>query len=311
MVMAVEISEKSMELYKSFDDIGDFDFHLERKGIIFLYATQAGYQHAAEDIKLLRDLGLEAVDMDRNQVSEKLGGVDTSAIAGTYFPGDAHLAPADFVTGLASKAKDLGVDIKTHTKVRSFKRKGKEIVAVETDNDMIHADQFVLAAGSWSPEIANTLGLNIPIQAAKGYSVSYQRPEKSLKMPVMLSEAKTAVTPMGNILRVGGTLELVGMDLSINQKRVESLVQAAKTFFPKIDFDNLPIIKTWAGLRPTTPDGLPLVGRPKGFDNLVIAAGHSMMGISTGPGTGLLVTQEITGENRFMTTKMFDPNRFN
>ena len=306
-----EISEKSMELYKSFDDIGDFDFHLERKGIIFLYATQAGYQHAAEDIKLLRDLGLEAVDMDRNQVSEKLGGVDTSAIAGTYFPGDARLAPADFVTGLASKAKDLGVDIKTHTKVRSFKRKGKEIVAVETDNDMIHADQFVLAAGSWSPEIANTLGLNVPIQAAKGYSVSYQRPEKSLKMPVMLSEAKTAVTPMGNILRVGGTLELVGMDLSINQKRVESLVQAAKTFFPKIDFDNLPIIKTWAGLRPTTPDGLPLVGRPKGFDNLVIAAGHSMMGISTGPGTGLLVTQEITGENRFMTTKMFDPNRFN
>ena len=119
------------------------------------------------------------------------------------------------------------------------------------------------------------------------------------------------MTPMGNILRVGGTLELVGMDLSINQKRVDSLVQAAKTFFPKIDFDNLAVIKTWAGLRPTTPDGLPLVGRPKGVDNLVIAAGHSMMGISTGPGTGLLVAQEITGEKHFMETEMFDPNRFN
>ena len=310
-VVLREISEKSMELYNSFDDIGGFDFHLEHKGIIFLYATQDGYQHGAKDIKLLRDIGLEVVDMDRNQVAEKLGGVDTSAIAGTYFPGDAHLSPADFVTGLASKAKDVGVDIKTHTHVRSFKRKGKGIVAVETNNGSIHADQFVLAAGSWSPEIANSLGLSIPIQAAKGYSVSYKPPEKFLNMPVMLSEAKTAVTPMGNILRVGGTLELVGMDLSINQKRVDSIVQAAKTFFPKIDFDNLPIIKTWAGLRPTTPDGLPLVGRPKGFDNLVIAAGHSMMGISTGPGTGLLVAQEITGENRFMTTKMFDPNRFN
>ena len=310
-VVLREISEKSMELYNSFDDLADFEFHLERKGIIFLYATQDGYQHGIEDIGLLRDIGLEVVDMDRNQVAEKLGGVDTSAIAGTYFPGDAHLAPADFVKGLASKAKSVGVEIKTDTQVKSFERKGKKIVAANTNHGMIYADQFVLAAGSWSPEIANTLGLNIPIQPAKGYSVSYQRPEKSLNMPVMLSEAKTAVTPMGNILRVGGTLELVGMDLSINQKRVDALVQAAKTFFPKIEFDSLPMIKTWAGLRPTTPDGLPLVGRPKGFDNLVIAAGHSMMGISTGPGTGLLVAQEINEEKQFMPTEMFDPNRFN
>ena len=310
-VVLREISEKSMELYNSFDDLGDFEFHLERKGIIFLYATQDGYQHGIEDIGLLRDIGLEVVDMDRNQVAEKLGGVDTTAIGGTYFPGDAHLAPADFVKGLASKAKSVGVEIKTDTQVNSFQTKGRKIVAANTNHGMIYADQFVLAAGSWSPEIANTLGLSIPIQPAKGYSVSYPRPEKSLNMPVMLSEAKTAVTPMGNILRVGGTLELVGMDLSINQKRVESHVQAAKTFFPKIEFDSLPIIKTWAGLRPTTPDGLPLVGRPKGFDNLVIAAGHSMMGISTGPGTGLLVAQEINEEKQFMPTEMFDPNRFN
>ncbi len=306
-----EISDKSMELYSLFDDMGDFGFCFERKGIICLYATKNGYEHGVKEADLLRKIGVQSEDLDKAAVIEKLNGMETPAIAGTYFAGDGHLDPADFVTGLARKIRDKGVEIKTQTEVKGFKRIGRKVVGVETDRGVVSADEVVLAAGSWSPGIAHSLGLDLPIQAAKGYSVSYKKPVHSLNIPVMLAEAKAAVTPMGTMLRVGGTLELAGLDLSINKKRVHALLQAAKYLLPAINFDALPVIKTWAGLRPTTPDGLPLLGRSKVFDNLIIAAGHAMMGISMGPGTGLLVAQEISGERKYMDTTMFDPNRFN
>ena len=214
------------------------------------------------------------------------------------------------MTGLARKARYEGVEIETHTQVLGFTKSGHKVTGVQTNKGIINADEVVLAAGSWSTDIAANLGLNLPIQAAKGYSVSYEKPGNAPLIPIMLSEAKTAITPMGEILRVGGTLELAGIDLSINQKRVNALLQAAKSALPAINFDRLRIIKTWAGLRPTTPDGLPLLGRPKGFENLIIAAGNAMMGIATGPGTGLLAAQEILGEQKYMDTTMFDPNRF-
>ena len=123
--------------------------------------------------------------------------------AGTYFPRDAQLAPADFVRGLARKAENIGVEIKTYTEVQGFERLGRKVVGVRTNKGIMKADEIVLAAGSWSTGVAETLGLRLPIQPSKGYSVSYERPSNSPKLPVMLSEPKTTVTPMGKMLRIG------------------------------------------------------------------------------------------------------------
>lgn len=305
-----DLGEKSMKLYDAFEDMGGFDFSFEKNGVVVLYSSEAGYRRGLEEVKLLRSLGLVAEDFDRAAVMKQLGDTETTAIAGTYFPRDAQLAPADFVRGLARKAENIGVEIKTYTEVQGFERQGRKVVGVRTNKGIMKADEIVLAAGSWSTGVAETLGLRLPIQPSKGYSVSYERPSNSPKLPVMLSEPKTTVTPMGKMLRIGGALELAGMDLSIDARRVNAMIVAAKQFLPSINFDNLPLIRTWAGLRPTLPDGLPLLGRPKTFNNLTLATGHSMIGISTGPASGMIVAQTVLGERPFMDIRMFDPDRY-
>lgn len=305
------LSEKSMELYESFHDMRDFDFSFEKNGVMILYTSDTGHRDGLEEAKLLRSLGLVVEDFDRTTLIEKLGDTETSAIAGTYLPRDAQLSPADFVTGLALKAKDRGVEIKTHTEVQGFECQGRRVVGVQTSKGVERADEIVLAAGSWSPGVARSLDLRLPIQPAKGYSVTYERPANAPKLPLMLAEAKTSLTPMGAMLRIGGGLELSGMDLSINTRRVNAMLASAKQFLPAIDFDNLRIIRTWAGLRPIPPDGLPLLGRPKSFDNLTLAAGHSMMGISLGTASGMLVAQMVLRERPFMDIEAFGPDRFN
>src|SRR5207244_417433 len=129
----------------------------------------------------------------------------------------------------------------------------------------LEADQVVLAAGSWSPGIARALNLHLPIQAAKGYSVTWRRPAAGPRLPIMLGEARAAITPMGDTLRVGGTLELAGLDLSISRRRVAALVRAAGDYLAGVD--QLETLEIWRGLRPCTPDGLPIVGRPDRLDN--------------------------------------------
>lgn len=304
-----DLSNRSMELYTAFQNMDGFDFSFENNGMMILYSSDSGRRHGLEEAKLLRGLGLSVKDLDKSEVLEQLG-QETTAIAGTYFPGDAHLLPADFVKGLARKAKSKGVEIKTHTEVHGFSVRGKKIVGVLTDNGVMEADEIVLAAGSWSTGVAEKLDLHLPIQPAKGYSVSYERPNTAPTLPLILAEPKSSVTPMGNILRIGGTLELVGMDLSHNKRRIAAIVRAAKQFLPTINFDGLPVNKVWAGLRPVTPDGLPLLGRCKSFENLTLATGHATIGISTGPASGMLVAQTVLRERTFMDIRMFDPDRY-
>jgi len=117
------------------------------------------------------------------------------------------------------------------------------------------------------------------------------------------------VTPMGEFLRFGGTLELAGMDLSINRRRVEALRKKALACIE--GGDSLELLEIWRGLRPCTPDGLPLVGRPRRYENLVLAAGHAMVGMSMGPATGKLVAQLAGGAAPPADVGLLDPDRFN
>ena len=133
----------------------------------------------------------------------------------------------------------------------------------------------------------------MPIQPAKGYSLTYRRPPRAPAIPLLPAEGRFSVTPMGEFLRFGGTLELAGMDLSINRRRVDALRRKALACIE--GGESLELLEIWRGLRPCTPDGLPLVGRPRRYDNLVVAAGHAMVGMSMGPATGKLVAQLAGG----------------
>jgi D-amino-acid dehydrogenase len=213
---------------------------------------------------------------------------------GVNYPEDAHLDPHSFVLGLARQAERNGAAFFDGTEAIGFETAGRKITAVRTTRGDIHPNQVVLATGSWTPAVARDLNLKIPIQAAKGYSLTFLRPDPCPPIPVILSEAKLAVTPMGPHLRFAGTLEMAGMDLSINSRRVGALRRRPARYFEGMD--DLKLVEIWRGLRPCTPDGLPILGAGGAWENLILAAGHAMIGMSLGPITGEIVAQLACGE---------------
>ena len=124
----------------------------------------------------------------------------------------------------------------------------------------------------------------------------WQRPPGIPSLPLAMAEAKVVLTPMSDMVRFAGTLELAGFDMSINKRRLDAILKAVAAYFPDIDTDALELIEIWRGLRPCPPDGLPYIGRPRLYDNLIISTGHGMKGISLAPVTGKIVAQLASGQ---------------
>ncbi|HEX8463173.1 MAG TPA: FAD-dependent oxidoreductase, partial [Abditibacterium sp.] len=157
---------------------------------------------------------------------------------------------------------------------------------------------------------ARKLRLSLPMQAGKGYSLTLPQPKHQPTIPSILGEARVAVTPMGQTLRFAGTMEIAGLNTDVNPSRVGGILKAIPRYFPDFNSDDFEGIKAWAGLRPCSPDGLPYVGRAARHQNLCVATGHAMMGLSLGPITGKLVTQAVSGHESQISTKLLSPDRY-
>jgi len=166
----------------------------------------------------------------------------------------------------------------------------------------------VLAAGIWSPSVVAELGLSIPIQSAKGYSITVRCGDREDSVPVALSESKVMVTQMGGILRFAGTLELAGLDFSINQRRVFAIQRAVQEYL--VGLDEYELLEIWQGLRPLTPDGLPIIGKSQRWKNLIIATGHGMLGLALGPITGKVVAELLCEETPSINLEDLGEERF-
>ncbi len=221
---------------------------------------------------------------------------------------DAQLDPALFVQGLAARVQQHGAVIYTRTEVIGFETDANRITAVKTTRGDFYPDQVVLATGAWSPKVVRDLRLKLPIQSAKGYSITVRRPDSCPRIPLMLGEAKVAMTPLGTTLRFAGTLELAGFDLTINRRRVDAIRRAVSEYL--VGTSGTELIEIWRGLRPCTPDGLPMIGRCESFENLIVATGHAMLGISLGPITGTLVAQIACGEPATIDLTALQVERF-
>jgi len=289
-----EMNMASVALFDALADLEDLDFDYEKKGTITVYKTAKGLDAAARDAAFLNETGIEAKVIGADEIQALNPGIQTLAAGGIYFPEDAHLVPHRFVGGLADLASRNGVQIQANTEVLSLGTANDRVTSVVTTRGDFEAEQVVLAGGSWSSGIARDLNINLPIQPAKGYSITFKRPDVCLTTPCSLGEAKVGVTPMGDMLRFAGTLELGGLDFSINQRRVQAILKAVPEYFPGLNPDELEVMEVWRGLRPCTPDGVPFLGRSGVYENLIVAAGHAMIGISLGPITGKLVADLVT-----------------
>ena len=298
----------SSQIYGELDAQAGFEFNYEQKGTLLVYKGLHAFEQGVEETRLLGEYGVSAKVMNGQALHELEPALSTEVAGGIHFSQDAHIDPFSFVTGLAEKAKERGVHFLTKTEVLGFELTNSRIASVRTTRGAISAGQVVLAAGSWSPVLARDLKIKLPVQPAKGYSITLEPPKISPQIPLMFGEPHVVVTPLSGQLRLAGTLELAGMDMSINERRVAVIRRASERYLPHLNGARL--IEVWRGLRPCTPDDIPIIGRSKKFGNLIVATGHATLGMSLGPITGRLVAQLITGEIPDFDLEPLRPERF-
>jgi D-amino-acid dehydrogenase len=302
------LRDLSMASVRLYDELAGPDCHYGRRGLLLVYRTPEGLEEGRHESELLRSYGLESKILDEPALRALVPMLRPGLAGAVHFPDDAHLHPAKFVEGLARKAAARGAVFRENIQVVGFERSGARITKIRTSQGDLDAEEVVLAAGAWSPAVARELDLRLPIQPAKGYSLTFKSPPSPPELPMLLMEAKVGVTPMGPVFRFAGTLELAGMDFSINERRVAAIRRGASEFLEGTD--SLELLETWRGMRPCTPDGLPIVGRPAPLENLVLATGHAMIGLSLGPITGKIVADLVERKSPEIDVSTLSPSRF-
>lgn len=305
-----DLNFRSRELFLRYAESYGNDFDLETVGLVMLCKEQQTLDHEAAFAAKAVSVGVPAEVLDRAALAKAEPGATLDVAGGVLFPKDAHMSPHKFIASLTRKVAELGGRFVWNAEVSGFRTEGDRIRAVVTKAGEISGDEFVLAAGAWTPGVAKFAGLSLPMQAGKGYSMLLEKPAQRPKLCSILTEARVAVTPMGSALRVGGTMQIDGNDLTVNPRRVAGIQKSFPKYYTGFKTADFEGVKVWSGLRPCTPDGMPYIGRPASRPNLVVCAGHSMMGLSLGPVSGEMVAQLIGGEKPAVESPLLSPDRY-
>jgi D-amino-acid dehydrogenase len=273
------------------------EFEMHDDGLLYLVHDERALEDWLEAYAELEELGFDCgrlEPLDRAGLSLIEPSVGVGVAAGLFARNERHVRPETLTAGLARDLLRLGARIEEGVGIRALARNG-EGWRVEADAGALEADRVVVAAGVWSREILRTAGVMIPLEGAKGYSVTVDAPEPRPRRPLYLTEAKVGASPFDDgTLRLAGTLELSGLDLAVNRRRTDAIVRAAGRYLreylapadTRID---------WAGLRPLAPDGLPIVGEAQ--PGLFVATGHAMLGVTLAPATGEALAPAILGDD--------------
>jgi D-amino-acid dehydrogenase len=286
-------------------------FELRTEGLLNLCKTPEALDHEASGLaRLTNELGVEARLLDAQQTAALEPGARMDISGSIYFPIDAHLTPSKFIPALVALLEDEGVNLLWNTSVHGWRTAAGRVTAVSTSAGELVADEYVIATGSWAPEAARSLELRLPMQPGKGYSLTIALPRFRFTKPMILTERRVALTPMGDQLRFGGTMEISGHNNIVRPERIEQIIAAAQYYFPDFRAEDFAGIKPWFGYRPVSPDGLPYIGRFARLSNLAAACGHAMLGVTLAPITGLLVAEILTGRKPSVDLTLLKPDRF-
>jgi D-amino-acid dehydrogenase len=288
-----------------------FDFAYEHRGLLEICQTEAAAEHARHTVEKAHELGLDADWLDHAAMQAKEPHTVINGLGAIFFRCDAHLYPDKLMRGLIQLLEESGVKLLPHEEVLGFETSGAGVTKVITANRAFDAEVVVLATGSWSREIVGLLGTRLPLVAGRGYSVTLQDSPYRINHPAILVEGRAAITPMdGNKIRFGGTMEITSTTTPPRYNRVRGILNAVKRFFPEFDVPMPPVEKIWYGYRPCSADGLPYIGRIKKYNNVIVATGHSMLGLSLGAGTGKLVSELVNEQPASIDLSPFAVERF-
>lgn len=299
----------SRRLYDELFAAEPLDAEWETRGLLFAFLSPAAMEHYAETDRLLADnFGTGAVRYDGADVAKLEPALRPGLAGGWHYERDGHLRADKLLASWRKLLVERGAAIHEQCEFHRFVRRGQRAVAAECSLGLIEADQFVVAAGAWTPRLKLDLGCRIPIQPGKGYSITMPRPARAPAIPLIFEEHRVAVTPMQSGYRLGSIMEFAGYDDSLKPEKLALLTRGASHYLNEPTAE--PIIERWFGWRPMTYDSLPMIGRSPALPNVLLAAGHNMLGISMAPGTGKLIAELLAEQPPHVDPAPYSPARF-
>lgn len=283
---------------------------LAEHGALTLARSAHGLREEHRTAKMAQRLGMPVEVLDGEAAAALEPGIDMSIVGAVRYPLDAHTVPQRVVATLIAALEDAGADLRWNAEVTGLEHNGSRVSGALTAAGVVGGDEFVIASGMWSAALARDIDLPLPLMSGKGYSFELRAPRVRPHACALLTEAQIAVTPMGDSLRFAGTLELCGLDRTIDQRRVAAMIDAIPRFYPQFGPADFAGITPWVGLRPCTPDGLPYLGRTRRADNVIVATGHAMLGVTLAPATGRIVSDLIAGREPAVAIGLYRPDRY-
>jgi D-amino-acid dehydrogenase len=299
----------SRTLYDELFRTEPFECEWETRGLCLVFQTPASMAHHAEMAHLLEDrFGVTIQRYDGEALIELEPALKPGLAGGWLYPNDAHLRPDRLMSGWRAVLEARGVEIREQCGVLGLKRESGRVRAARTLCGDVDGDVFVVATGAWTPLLNRELGCRVPIQPGKGYSITMPRPARCPRIPLLLEEHGVAVTPMQSGYRLGSTMEFAGYDATVNRRRLEALRAGARHYLHEPEA--APIQEEWFGWRPMTYDSLPIIDRSPRAENLWVAAGHNMLGVSMSPATGKLLAELVGGRPSSIDPRPYSLQRF-
>ncbi len=296
---------------RAFDDwaADGITFEMHKSGIVWAFLDPRKARAATSDFIALAKFGYATPELLNGDALRELEPALSDRVsAGFLVEQECFVRPESLTSGLVTRLEELGVMIHGETEVLRSQSHGSQLRTLVTSDHDVQADVFVIAAGAWSGRLAAMIGSPLPVQAGKGYSVTLPASTMSLARALYLAEARAAVTPFDGSVRVAGTMELSGLNTRMDHRRVAAIKRSTDAFCrarPKWTDG-----EAWVGARPITPDGLPIIGRLPGVDNVFVATGHGMLGITLAPATAHLVADLVQGRANPDLVRPFDAARF-
>lgn len=301
--------QSSKQLYQQLISDHEIECEWQEVGLLFVFDNPREFEAFGQTDAMLREnFGVGATPYAGNQLVELEPAIKPGFGGGWHYEGDCHMRPDKLLSQLREKMERRGVEFVEHFSVDRFVLENGNARTILGDGNSLEADHFVVATGAMTPFLNQHLGMNVPIEPGKGYSLTMPKPARMPKIPIIFEDSHVAITPMKSKYRIGSTMEFVGYDTTINPKRLQLLKTAAEKYLYEPYCE--PIEETWFGWRPMTWDGKPIIDRSPAMKNVWIAAGHNMLGLSMAPGTGRLLKELMLGEEPHLDPSHFAASRF-
>jgi D-amino-acid dehydrogenase len=284
------------------------DCEFETPGTLNVFRDAGEFERSSWLPQALREVGMPIETWDGARCREREPALNERIVGGYFNPGDACLRPDRYAAELARAVRAAGGEIHEATTVAGFDVEGDRVAAVVTDRGRYAPRDVVFALGAWSPLVGRALDLRIPIQPGKGYSITYARPALAPRIPMTLKERAVCVTAWGSGYRLGSTMEFAGYDARLNRTRLDALRRGAAEYLREPEGPR--VVEEWYGWRPMTHDDLPILGRSTRVQNLLLATGHGMLGVTLSAATGLLISELVLGRSPSLDPAPYLPSRF-